>query len=1047
MFSVTCCLWANSACAQSASQISGQVTDPQKAAVPNAQVRVVNQSTRVARTTKTNDAGYYSVPFLEPGKYEVFVEASGFGTATTSEVTLTVGQVLVVNFDLRLGSASEKIVVTEASQQINTTDGSVSTVVDRQFAENLPLNGRSFQSLLYLTPGVTLNVGSGPTNGAATGQFTVNGQRASANYWMVDGVGANIGISSSFMASNGPSGSLGAFNAIGGTNSLVSVDALQEFRIQTSTYAPEFGRTPGGQISIVTRSGANTLHGSAFDYLRNGVLDANNWFGDADGLPKGQERQNDFGGTLGGPIMKDKLFFFFSYEGLRVTQPETVLTTVPDLASRQAAVPAIQPFLNAFPMPNPGKADVGPNIAPFDATFPNPSSVNAYSIRGDYTIAKNLTLFDRFNYSPSTATFRGGGGCGLSSDEVITSTTETETVGLTWTKSSNVVNELRYNYSSLGGSQNLVSDTFGGAIMPPIDSVLPSGFNLSNTFWAFYIAQGTDTTLCGGYNGTNRQHQNNVIDTLSIQKGPHALKVGIDYRRLTPYFGPDPFYQSPGFFTVANAETGNAYSIFEGLFNSGIWLYKNLGTFVQDTWRVNPRLTLTYGVRWDIDFTPSTVSGPSFTSVSGFSLTNLSQLKLRPSGAPIYSTQYGNFAPRLGVAYQLSQNPNWGRVVRGGFGVFYDLASSELGTQFPNAYPFGVYANVPGNFPLTPPLTVPAIIPPSATQGNLIGFDPNLNLPYTLEWNVAFEQALGASQTLTVSYVGSAGRRLLATESITAPNPNYAQATLVANGGVSNYGALQLQFQRRLSRNLQVLASYNWSHSIDDGSYGAYTNGSLTDLSANKGDSDFDIRNSFSLALTYDVAVPRINAFADAILRGWSTQNVVQVHSAPPVSVVDAYFAFLTKENSSIQIRPDVSPGQPLYVYGPQYPGGKAVNPNAFMSPPIDPATGNPLRQGNLGRNAVRAFGLTEWDFSVHREFPIYERLKLQFRAEMFNVLNHPNFSPFDPNFGIGDPSFGQATQILGQYLSGYGPGYGGFSSLYNLGGPRSIQLALKLVF
>ena len=325
------------------------------------------------------------------------VAKEGFKTVTKVHLTLHVQDAIAQNFSLPVGSITESITVSGEVPLVNTESATVSTVVDRQFAENLPLNGRSFQSLIELSPGVVVAASTGED----AGQFNVNGQRASSNYWMVDGVGANLGSTTVF-GGNGPSGALGTTSILGGTNSLVSVDAMQEFRIQTSTYTPEFGRTTGGQISIVTRSGTNQFHGSAFDYLRNDVLDANDWFNgytNTPPLPKAEERQNDFGGTFRGPILKDSTFFFFSYEGLRLRLPQTALTTVPDLTARQNAVPAMQPFLNAFPF-DPKQPDLGNGIAQFNASYSNPGTLDAYSLRLDHKLSDKLALFGRYNYSP-----------------------------------------------------------------------------------------------------------------------------------------------------------------------------------------------------------------------------------------------------------------------------------------------------------------------------------------------------------------------------------------------------------------------------------------------------------------------------------------------------------------------------------------------------------------------------------------------------------------------------------------------------------------------
>ena len=1046
--------------------INGQVRDISGAAIARATVEVFNDATHVRFATETNDEGIYSIPNLAPGTYHIQVSKPGFKTVVHPDITLNVQDAKAIGFILPVGPISDTVTVEAGTPMINTESAVVSTVVDRQFAENLPLNGRSFQSLLQLTPGVVLTT-STPQD---SGQFSVNGQRAASNYWMVDGVSANIGVSSNANPGNGLGGSLGSFSALGGTNSLVSVDALQEFRILTSTYAPEFGRSPGGQISILTRSGTNQFHGTIFDYLRNDIFDANNWFNTSvtPALAKAEERQNDFGGTFSGPILKNRAFLFFSYEGLRLRLPQTTLTTVPDAAARQNAAPAVQPFLNAFPLPN-GTDNLATGLAQFNSSYSNPATLDAYSVRIDHKFRDKLTLFGRYNYSPSEFIQRGGVGGVLALSVVSPAriTNHTATIGATWTIAPSVANDLRFNYSRTEGSTRNNLDSFGGAV-PPASTAFPSPYTNQNAQFAFLILLSKQGFLGEGASQQNLQRQFNIVDSLSVQKGSHIFKFGVDYRRLSPEVDPRLYSQQVAFLGAANAAAGKVLFSSVGASISSTLLFRNLGVFAQDTWRIKSRLTVTYGLRWDVDFAPSSIEGPRLLAVDGYNLTDLSKLALAPAGAPPFKTTYGNVAPRLGVAYQISQNQNWGTVLRGGLGIFYDLATSEVGNMtISSFFPFGASKRTfGGKFPLNsataapPPITAAGL---SSRGAILFAFDPNLKLPYTLEWNVALEQALGIQQMISASYIGANGRRLIQSALVNVPNPNFASADLVGNSATSDYNAFQIQFQRRLSRGIQALASYTWSHSIDTASAGSYANGANTALptlasNANRGSSDFDIRNAFSVGVTYDIPVPKRDAFTNAIFGGWSLQNFIQVRSALPVNVYEVAGSL---NSFNAQIRPDVVSGIPIYLYGSQFPGGKAINntPGAvtggcpsngsasvgpFCPPPTD-SNGNPLRQGNLGRNALRGFGATQWDLAVHRDFPLRESLSLQFRAEMFNVLNHPNFGTLQP--AIGQGSFGQATQMLGQSLSAGNLGGGAFSPLYQIGGPRSIQFALKLRF
>jgi hypothetical protein len=304
----------------------------------------------------------------------------------------------------------------------------------------------------------------------------VNGQRSDANYFTVDGASANIGIAAGNGLPQSAGGAFPALSASGGTTSLVSVDAMQEFRVQTSTFAPEFGRAPGAQVSIVTRSGTNQFHGTLFDYFRNDVLDANNWFANHDSLPKPAERQNDFGGVFGGPILKGKSFFFGSYEGLRLRQPLTAETIVPDNNSRTQAPASVQPLLNAFPIPN--GSGLGEGLAQFNSSYSNPSTLDAYSIRLDHSINAKATLFARYSYSPSSVTQRQS--TAVSSLATLFTSIHTLTVGLTTAFSKSLNNDFRANYSNVRNGSSSKLDDFGGAVAIPDKTLFPSGYSSAN---------------------------------------------------------------------------------------------------------------------------------------------------------------------------------------------------------------------------------------------------------------------------------------------------------------------------------------------------------------------------------------------------------------------------------------------------------------------------------------------------------------------------------------------------------------------------------------
>jgi hypothetical protein len=470
------------ACAQTdTASIRGNVTDPTGAFVANADVRLVDVDRDLEARTTTGNGGRYAFTAVRPGRYEIEVEKRGFRMVHLTGVTVSVLDNVEQNVRLEVGAVVAAVRVEAAAVTVNTTDGAVSSVIDRHVIDNLPLNGRSVQTLIMTTPGVVVT----RTALDDQGQFSVNGQRADANYFTIDGVSANFGVTGYFPLVQAAGGALPALSVWGGTNCLVSVDAMQEFRVQTSSVAPEFGRTPGGQISVVTRSGTNTLHGAAFEYFRDGALDANDWFANANRLPKPDERQHDFGGVAGGPIVRGRLFFFASYERLRLRQPATRQSVVPDLASREQAPAGVRPFLDAYPLPN--GPSVGPGLAQFNASYSDPSSLDAFSIRLDHAVNPRLHLFGRYNASPSHLDQRGAPFTtpALSTVQSVQSSVHTATAGVTQLFRRAMAHEIRLNYSTQRVASTFGVDGFGGAVSVPDSLLFPSG--LSSTDSAFLL--------------------------------------------------------------------------------------------------------------------------------------------------------------------------------------------------------------------------------------------------------------------------------------------------------------------------------------------------------------------------------------------------------------------------------------------------------------------------------------------------------------------------------------------------------------------------------
>jgi hypothetical protein len=1042
--------------------LSGTVMDPTGAVVIDAEVQVTNVDTNISTVARSNHAGVYVVAGLRPGRYRVIVTKQGFKQIALTDLTLNTQDSVSRNFSLPIGAASETVTVSANAEHLATDNPAVGVLVTRTFIENMPLNGRSFQDLIALAPGtVTANDG--------TGLFSINGQYADSNYYSVDGVAANVNPRPGFFPGQATAGTIPSQTVLGTTQALASVDALQEFKIQTSGYTAEYGRQPGGQIELTTRSGTNDIHGTLFDYFRNTVLDANDWFFNQQGIPKQAEHQNDFGGTIGGPLRipklydgKNKTFYFFSYEGLRLYQPAfSGILDVPTVAFRQFAAPGWQPFFNAIPLPNVAghltngdqcAASVGQTFSctgEFAAGYSDPSSLDSISFRLDQVVGPKLQLFVHYADTPSRAALRDGGSM-FDTNEI---NTRSWTLGSTAKFTPNLLDELRFNYTVGDGNQRRTPVAFGGAVPYPKSLIIPPQYapgDTPATGGVFVTLSQADhlnnISIPGYFRVFQQQRQYNLVDSLSWTHADHTLKVGADYRRLLPLYNPQQYFSDLFLSSLAGAQQGFADSVLISAFQHAHPVFNNLSLYAEDHWKINSHLTLDYGLRWEFNPAPGASDG-----LYPLALTtgNLATAKLAAPGTPQYHTVYHDFAPRLGFAYQVNASQSHALVVRGGFGIFYNTGQATAAGGY-GGYPFSAFPKMLTNVSL--PASAQVLAPPSLNiplvppYGFLAGVsDPSLKLPYTEGWNLSLDGALSAKNTLTISYVGNAGKKLLflGNYDLSQINPAFTQLSLTSNAGSSAYHSLQVQDQGYVAPGMQLVASYTWAHAIDTAS---------TDLSGDvplRGNSDNDARQVLNAALNYEIPGAESNGFITALTHGWSWDSRFTAQTGYPIDLVAGIFTL--PDGTQVTTRPDVVPGVPIYLRNaPGTLGGWALNPAAFTglvgdgrtppgTIPVD-ANGVPLRRGTLPRNFVRGPGFWNLNMAVQRNFPLYERLHLIFRAEAFNIFNHPNAGNIDGN--LYDSTFGTSNPRSGRVAT-----IGVPNTLYGTGAARSLQLMLKLQF
>jgi hypothetical protein len=937
------------------------------------------------------------------------------------------------------GGVSATVTVSAGGAAMTYDSALISTTMETRKIEDLPLQGRSVVTLATLAPGIVAS-GQSQSSLASTTNISVNGTRSTSNNYCLDGVSANYGIAPGGISPGiSVAGTMPALTASGGANGLAAQSATEEVTIRTANIAPEFGRGSGGQISVITKSGSNQVHGSLFQYFGNSSADSSDWFANSRGLTQPPRRLNNFGGTLGGPIRKNQLFFFSAYEGLRLRQPQTALTDVPTLAARRTAPAGMQPFLDAFPLPNGAARAAG--FAEFAASFSNPARHDVASLKVDYTITNKLRFSGHYNFADSAATQRGQGGLSLNTANNIRSRANALTGALSYTVSPHIVTEVRGNFSRLVVHGSYSVDDFGGAIVPTgsTASLFASELGSFN-----FNLNARGAALQTGNDVASTQRQFNVISATDMSYGKHTIKFGVDYRRLSPTIGLHTSEDSVLFSGMGQAQTGMAARLSKFTRpDSQHPIFGNLSLYAQDELKPSKHLTLNYGLRWELNPVPSNANGRNALAVP--QVTDPAQLSLAPSGTALWRTTHGNFAPRASFAYQLSEKSGREIILRGGLGLFYDLGHDQTGEAYSDSYPFLVGRSVfnttfPANLSAgAPPAGGPITVPFSA-------FDPALKLPYSWQWNLFIQRALGNSQTISAGYVGSTGRRLLRTQTLIGVNPDFEFLRLTTNGSRSDYHSLQVQFDRRFSRKLSALVAYTLSKALDNYSQDSASNVLLTSLKArsDRGPSDFDSRHALNGTVSYELPTVFLRGFSNRLSRHWIIDSIFQVRSARPVNVVynsPTSFGFAS-------LRPDLSTGVPLHLFDPAAAGGKVINPAAF----VIPADG---RQGTLGRNSLRGFALQQIDLSLRRSFKLSERFSLQLQVEAFNLLNHPNFAdPLGSDTSLGskfastgalhpNATFGQSASLYGRsVLNG-----GGFGSFYSAGGPRELRFSAKLLF
>ena len=1028
---MSCCVLP--AFAQVSANIEGNVTDSSAALVPSAAVSAKNVETGVIRSSTTDHFGRYLLLSLPIGEYEVRATKAGFQDAIRTGVHLVVGQDADVDLRLQIGSVKAEIAVKGDAPLVSTTTQDISGLVGERAVKDLPLNGRSYDLLLPLNPGVVnftsqKTGGTGISNSSTGNNFAVSGNRPQQNLFLLNGV-EYTGAAENNMQPGGASGML------------LGVDAVREFNVHRDSYSAEFGKRPGGQVIIVTQSGSNQFHGAIFEFLRNNILDAPNYFDQGSAPPF---QRNQFGGSLGGPIHKDKTFLFGNYEGFRQNLHQTSAAFVPDASSRAKAVPSVQPLLNLWPIAPAGAPDFN-GIA---EVFSSPLQ----TIREDFGTARLDHMFSERDSFAAIYTIDEGGDVTATptnpySADLLNLREQVLSAEETHVFTPSFLNTARIGYSRAGYF-------FTGEPTPGTPAAGVPGF-LSGLPVGAVVVGGSAASnpqasigLAGSNNGSNLHIARNLYtyeDRLTRTVGHHQLSFGAWFQQFqsNEVIALSQYGQA----TFASLQTflqGTTSSfLFDPQPTEMNWRSLFGAFYAEDVYRLSPTMTLSIGFRDEF----STGWNEAHGRAANYTFSN-GVISTEPRiSSSLFTTNHAKFLPqpRIGLAWSPFDRKT---AVRAGFGMYNDLQDA-LGYRTDQNAPFNPTYSIALLSVSSLPINPTAPVPPSA---KLVpgGVQPDMRTPTLISWSLHLDQEVAPNTVLTLGYVGSHGYHELIGIDANEPTPVICPATpcpavypstfpsplagtpvpagsyyiplgtpkanpALANTwtwfseGTSSYSALQVDLRRRFSEGFSLRGAYTWSKTLDDGdSLNQTTAGNAPGLVANpfnlhadKGPATYDVRNIGVINALYNLPFGRGRQFAknlsgwsDTLVSGWSVSSIVTAQAGFPFTPQLSYNPSNNGDTRN-PVRPFLNPN----FRGSVISGnpGQWFKPNAFLAPPA-----NSGFYGNVPRDAYGGPGLATWDFSALKETRIRENLNLQFRAEIFNLLNRANFNT--PNLIVFTP-------------------------------------------